>query len=329
MRPFAALVLLAVVFSSRGAFCEEQAVELWMPDGQLRSNPVRVYVTHTVTPAMKPTLRLLTSHVLLGEASQTSAKFEPWLAVPNQTWVQPTAAGDVSRSGSTLIFDLNGYPIPKYKAMVRLIPMLTWAEGGIEHTVVGPRPVNLGNGPSAWMWSLGVACLAIAGIGAALRGRIVRVVLGEDGHLSLSRLQVAVWTIAVGLIVFGHGLIQLDLPTIPTSIVALMGLSIATGTISYLQGGGGDGQPGAAVPDGQPASHQWSFADLVVDKERPGQESASISRAQMLFWTILMVLLFLVKSLANGVVWEVPWEMVALMGISQAGYLTPRLVATK
>jgi hypothetical protein len=48
----------------------------------------------------------------------------------------------------------------------------------------------------------------------------------------------------------------------------------------------------------------------------------------MFFWTVLMVTLFLIKSILNGVVWEVPWQMVTLMGISQAGYLAPKITAS-
>jgi hypothetical protein len=36
-----------------------------------------------------------------------------------------------------------------------------------------------------------------------------------------------------------------------------------------------------------------------------------------------------VKSVLNGVVWEVPWAMVALMGISQVSYLAPKFVPEK
>ena len=40
-----------------------------------------------------------------------------------------------------------------------------------------------------------------------------------------------------------------------------------------------------------------------------------------------MPMLFICKSLLNGELWEVPWEMVALMGISQASYLVPEVAS--
>ncbi len=38
-----------------------------------------------------------------------------------------------------------------------------------------------------------------------------------------------------------------------------------------------------------------------------------------------MLVLFLVKSILADVIWEVPTEMVILMGMSQASYLGPML----
>jgi hypothetical protein len=48
----------------------------------------------------------------------------------------------------------------------------------------------------------------------------------------------------------------------------------------------------------------------------------------MLLWTVLLVVLFFVKSLLDSVVWEVPTEMVFLMGLSQLGYVAPKFIAS-
>ena len=45
----------------------------------------------------------------------------------------------------------------------------------------------------------------------------------------------------------------------------------------------------------------------------------------MLFWTILLLVLFVSKSILDGKIWEVPWPLVALLGFSQAGYLAPKV----
>jgi hypothetical protein len=58
----------------------------------------------------------------------------------------------------------------------------------------------------------------------------------------------------------------------------------------------------------------------------PGQvPKLSLAKAQMLFWTLLIIVIFLSKSILNGAIWDVPWPLVALMGFSQAGYLAPKL----
>ena len=314
-------VIAALVLGLLAPIVAESAdttVELWMPDGQLVTNPVRIYVTRQISLDMKPALRLLGSHSLTQQRAGEELGIEARLVAPDQTWEEPAAGGNrVQRSGSLLLFDLSAFPIPKFKSMMRLTPVLQWTEGGEPHTVIGGRAVNVGNPVTAWGTSTAVMAGALLVILAILRRRVGWLLLGEDGRLSLSRIQIAAWTLAVGTIVFGHGLIQLDVPSIPDAIVALLGLSLATGGISYLQPKR-EGQPEPATP------LKWSLSDLLSDGGVP-----SISRAQMLFWTVLMVSLFVLKSVLNGVVWEVPWAMVALMGISQGSYLAPKFVPTK
>jgi hypothetical protein len=144
-----------------------------------------------------------------------------------------------------------------------------------------------------------------------------------DGHLSLSQTQVACWTVAVGGVVFGYGMVRLEVPTIPTSLLALMGASLVTGGVGYFK----DAQKQqAAAASGPVARRSPALADLLVGFI-PGQEpELSLAKAQMLFWTLLLLILFVAKSILDGMIWEVPWPLVALMGFSQAGYLAPKLV---
>jgi len=51
-----------------------------------------------------------------------------------------------------------------------------------------------------------------------------------------------------------------------------------------------------------------------------------LAKAQMLFWTLLLVI-FVSKSILDGVIWDVPWPLAALMGFIQAGYLAPKLTS--
>jgi len=52
----------------------------------------------------------------------------------------------------------------------------------------------------------------------------------------------------------------------------------------------------------------------------------SLAKAQMMLWTIHLLTLFISKSILDGVIWDIPWAMVSLMGFSQVGYLAPKLV---
>jgi hypothetical protein len=81
-----------------------------------------------------------------------------------------------------------------------------------------------------------------------------------------------------------------------------------------------DGAPGQA---GQ-ASVVPKLGDLVLNFPNDGPPQLSLARAQMLMWTLLLVTLFVSKSAVNGALWNVPWELVALTGISQAGYVAPK-----
>ena len=54
----------------------------------------------------------------------------------------------------------------------------------------------------------------------------------------------------------------------------------------------------------------------------PGGEDADLVKTQLLFWTAITLTIFVVKSVVEGELWDVPTQLLALMGISQAGFLT-------
>ena len=51
------------------------------------------------------------------------------------------------------------------------------------------------------------------------------------------------------------------------------------------------------------------------------ERKLSIEKAQLLFWTYITIIIFIVKSYDEGQLWNVPYQLVALMGISQATFL--------
>jgi hypothetical protein len=75
------------------------------------------------------------------------------------------------------------------------------------------------------------------------------------------------------------------------------------------------------------ADRKWAWGDLVRGFTPGRDPELSLSKAQMLFWTVLLLVLFVSKSILEGQIWAVPWELVALMGFSQAGYLAPKVAS--
>jgi hypothetical protein len=296
-----------------------------MPDGQLKSHSVRVYVTQDITAKQQPKLRLLRSHAVTKKAADEATRWEPGIVAPGQEWVEQVSGQEVRRTGTLLLFNLDTLGFG-FKAMMRVTPVVTWTEDGSERILVAPREVNLGNIVAAISWAAFVVMAAIFLIVWLARWASIsplQFLSGVDGHLSLAQTQVACWTVAVGGVVLGYGMVRLEVPTIPTSLLALMGASLVTGGVGYFQ----DAQKQqAAVAAGTATRRSPAFADLLLGFT-PGQaQDLSLSRAQMVFWTLLLLVLFVTKSILDGVIWDVPWPLVALMGFSQAGYLAPKLV---
>lgn len=302
-------------------------VRLSMPDGQLRSHSIRVYVTRDIQPAQSPRLRLLRSHAVTRRAVEEAASFEPGIVAPGQEWIETVNGQQVRRTGTLLLFDLSAIEFG-VKAMMRVMPVLSWTEGGSERVVVAPREVNLGNVVAAVGWTgivVGAALLLVVALSRRGGGRPLQLLAAVDGHLSLAQAQIACWTLAVGGVVLGYGLVRLEIPGVPASLLVLMGASLATGGVGYFQDAR---QAAQAERAGVPvAPHGAALGDL-VRVFPPGQApELSLAKAQMLFWTVLLLVLFVSKSILDGAIWEVPWPLVALMGFSQAGYLAPKLAS--
>ncbi len=327
--------IIAICLPGSPVLGAETGSRLFMPDGQLQSNPVRLFVSNEkIDLSMKPRLRLTAGHVLLKNKDGESSYYEPEVVAPGQRLVQNIQGQRIALTGTVLIFDLSKYPLPFYKATRRITPILEWQEKSGQHEipriVVGPDNINLGNIAGAFLWTMVLVVVLIICIVAwckHVKGKAIYLLCNLQGTLSLSRTQVAAWTIAIGGMVTGFGLIKFELPDIPETLIVMMGLSLVTGGMSYVRtermnppaAGAAPAvkAPGSAQDQGKYTPH-WS--DLVC--ESPG--TLSLPKAQMVFWTGIVLVLFVAKSILNGDLWAIPWEMVAFMGMSQAGYLAPK-----
>lgn len=313
--------------------------QIYMPDGQLMSHPIRVYVSGTnLTEAQQPKLRLAGQHVFSQPDAAQQKDQAACLVVSEQSWNEVVAGQTVSREGTLLLFDLSHYPVPWYKATIRFDPWLSWSavppgQEPAQVKLVG-KSVYLGRLWVAFLWTsivVGTLVLAIWSWSVQKKkGHGAWLICGEDGYLSVWRTQLAAWTIAVGGLVFCFGLLRLEVPTIPESLVALMGMSVATGGFSSaatrsLRKGLLDA---GKQPPLNPEPPQLSNLISSYSPTSPDGE-VSISKAQMVFWTGIILVLFIAKSLLIGELWPVPWEMVALTGVSQVGYVSDKAAKHK
>jgi xanthine/uracil permease len=122
----------------------------------------------------------------------------------------------------------------------------------------------------------------------------------------------------------GAGLwpMRLEVPITTESLIALIGLSLATGGISYIQD---EKTQISLLPANRASDLNPQLSDLIVDYSVRGQGNLSLTRAQLLVLTLLTLLLFVVKSIFEGDLWSLPWELVVLMGLSQASYLASKI----
>jgi hypothetical protein len=302
-----------------------QSSPIYMPDGQLKSHSIRVYIEADILSSQKPRLRLLQDHAVTEKNVKEALEKEPFVVAPGHQWMQSIDGQRVSRTGTLLLFDLSNLDL-ELKPMIRVTPQVAWTDS-VERVAIGENEVNVGNIVAAISWTLVAVVAALALIILLSMGRASNPILfltGSDGHLSLAQTQIAFWTVAVGGVVLGYGLIRLAIPDIPTSLLVLMGASLATGGIGFFK----DAQKqqvavnaGVAVPRRNPA-----LGDLVRTFPPTGEDpELSLAKALMIFWTVLLLVLFVAKSIVDGAIWDVPWALVALMGFSQAGYLAPKL----
>jgi hypothetical protein len=78
------------------------------------------------------------------------------------------------------------------------------------------------------------------------------------------------------------------------------------------------------APGGLVRAH---FGDLISTWNSDAKRlEFSLPKAQMVLWTVLVLALFCIKSVLNGTLWPVPWQMVALTGFSQSGYIGDKFI---
>jgi len=319
-----AMTMLLNCVTALAQIAPEQPIQLFMADGQLKSHPIRVFINHDISDDMQPKLELARNHAIT--SSQTDGPYSaPYKKLARQqTSTQQISGQSIAVTGTLMLFDLKNYPVPWYKTVERFTPTVVWNDGGKQHTAISEHEVYIANTLSAFIIPLALLMAILSAILwlAKRSGRPPIDFLCNNGVLSLSRTQVTLWTLMIAWMVLAYGLMRLEVPAIPESLIALMGLSLATGGISYMQD---EKTQTSVLPANRASDLKPQLSDLIVDYSVRGQGNLSLTRAQMLVWTLLTLLLFVVKSIFEGDLWNVPWELVVLMGLSQASYLAPKI----
>ncbi len=383
------MLLSAVPLLAWSAPSTNETVQLYLPDGQLKSHLIRVYVNQDITELMKPELMLHADHALTRTSAWENTPIPYYGLSRNYRWTQKLDNQPAEKRGTLLLFDLHKIKIPAYKAIIRITPTLVWSDGNQTNRVIGETEVYLANTTAVVAWSgavIGLIAIFIGFMswqttresGRPTLARVFASLANPDGSLSMWRAQLAAWTVAIGCVVFGYGLIRLEVPEIPDTLVALMGLSLVTGGLSAMRQPTAPDTTSAALAPVVPTPVvptpvvptpvvptpvvptptapapvvtapvvaapvvaapvvaapavpapllPMRLSDLITNYDKDTQRrEVSVAKSQMVFWTILTLGIFLTKSMTDGTLWPVPWQMVALMGMSQAGYVAPKFV---
>ncbi len=212
----------------------------------------------------------------------------------------------------------------------------------------------------AWVLTLVLMALFIAMTGKSITGLWCGALIDKRNKISLSRLQMILWTIvvlsafltvALNRVVMGEA--NPLAVAIPTQLWVLIGISTTSLVGSALVKGKNmqrtptteagkrmvkedqdTGRPhivGVVAMNESPTYAKWG--DMFKDEGVVNRDNLDLSKIQMFFFTVVLVIAYAAALWqmfdGSGVVStlpDVPKEMDVLLGISHAGYLTTKAV---
>lgn len=197
-----------------------------------------------------------------------------------------------------------------------------------------------------WFATMGLLLAFTLIAGKGITGRWPGALIDERNKMSLSRLQLIAWTVlALGAyLTAALGNLTEGLPDplaigIPQDLWWLMGISTVSLVASpLLTAAKKKKQPLAKPPEvvaeglivANPSPDDARFADMFKGDEVGDRTALDIAKVQMFFFTLILVLAYgatVATAMRVFPVTELPGMqggMVALLGISHAGYLTSK-----
>jgi hypothetical protein len=324
---FTFIIILLLALSSGLVYAQDKTVELYMLDGQLFNRPVRVYVSGLVDSLLiNPRLYLVS---MSKDKSALSAKngllndkgISPGIIARDQKYEREINA---PKTGTLLVFTLDDFHIPWYQPGISVLPVLYY---GKEQVIVADREVYIAHRLGAIFFTTMIIALLIIVLNFLSKkdeGYLLGLLSTSDGRMSVSLTQVFLWTVAVGASVLIFAVTRLQVPNIPDSLWILMGLSVTTGVVSHFQTDSlqEEKRKRRKTSDEKKPITKPKLKHLIMVRLPSGEDDADLSKAQLLFWTLVTLTIFLIKSYIAGYLWDVPPALLVLMGISQTGYVS-------
>lgn len=173
---------------------------------------------------------------------------------------------------------------------ILLATLCYWAQTAAPHTPSSPY--------FAWFGLIAIGVLWLASAVFADDWNPLALAMGADNRLSTSKLQLLLWTASVGFVyamVYADRVITLarvdPITSVPQNVLIAMGISITSAvaaraiTVSQV----------SANPDNKDVADSPSYDPSALVRE-DGATTASLTKVQILFWTVVAIAVYIVTS---------------------------------
>ena len=181
--------------------------------------------------------------------------------------------------------------------------------------------------------SLFVFSLMLVGIGVWITSsnRYLGILIDSRNKMSLSRFQIVMWTLLITSAIVAYVLATGSTGfTLPTEVWAMLGISLGSTAGAVIVKGNKNAKDSTHKP---PDDGEASLADLFKGEEPNDHKYVDIAKVQMFFFSLVALVGYFIavwiwfgtdgeKGVAIGVFPALSAQLVTILGISHAGYLT-------